>query len=556
MAATLYVPRSATPNRRSRVRQKVHVPAYANILGASSKSNDLLDLYEVLDMSERGVALQCSLPLSVDQTVALTLSLAEASGQISTTARVAWVDSIGRVGLAFSQLEQSAVHQLQEWLFLNALAAAAYAETPAQPAQDQDKDTQQFVPRQNYTDLLSAASAVQREIEGLGTDLEAILSLIASRARSLLRASGAAIALVGKDAGTMICRASAGESAPPVGAGLQVGSGFSGECVRTGKLSRCDNTETDERVDRQSCRALGVRSIMAAPLRMEEKVIGLLEVFSSNPGAFRESDGDMLQRFAETIVAAITRTAQAYDPSPASPVASKPYSAPPGSVLFAHMPDEIAEIDEVSEHPDNVGGIRLPRSHLFLLIATAATIFMVLGFLSSSSIQPWIHERLHSRARNGEQTVLASSKPPLDSTSSAAKLSADSANLSQLRELAGRDDPAAENALGLLYAQGDEKQGIKLDEREAARWFLKAAQQGSVPAQSKLGSLYLSGRGLPQDPHEAYFWTVLARASGDSASKVLAPFIATRLTLAQRAAVEQQAEQWLQQHESSTKASR
>ncbi len=556
MAATLHVPRSATPNRRSRVRQKVHVPAYANILGASSKSNDLLDLYEVLDMSERGVALQCSLPLSVDQTVALTLSLAEAGGQISTTARVAWVDSIGRVGLAFSQLEQSAVHQLQEWLFLNALAAAAYAETPAQPAQDQDKDPQQFVPRQNYTDLLSAASAVQREIEGLGTDLEAILSLIASRARSLLRASGAAIALVGKDAGTMICRASAGESAPPVGAELQVGSGFSGECVRTGKLSSCENTETDERVDRQSCRALGVRSIMAAPLRMEGKVIGLLEVFSANPGAFRESDGEMLQRFAETIVAAITRTAQAYDPPPAPPPASKPYSPPPGSVLFANMPDETVEIEEVSEHPDNVGGIRLPRSHLFLLIATAATIFMVLGFLSSSSIQPWIHEKLHSRARNGEQTVLASSKPPLDSTSSAAKLSADSANLSQLRDLAGRDDPAAENALGLLYAQGDEKQGIKLDEREAARWFLKAAQQGSVPAQSKLGSLYLSGRGVPQDPHEAYFWTVLARASGDSASKVLAPFIATRLTQQQRTAVEQQAEQWLQQHESSTKASR
>ncbi len=560
MVAILQVPRSATPNRRSRVRQKVHVPAYANILGASSRSNDLLDLYEVLDLSERGAALQCSLPLAVDQIVELTLSLAEASDQISASARVAWVDSVGRVGLAFSRLEQSAVHQLQEWLFLNALAAAAYAEAPAQPAQaqyqNQDEDTQNFVPRQNYTDLLSAAAAVQREVEALGTDLEGVLSLIASRTRSLLRASGAAIALAGKDAGTMICRASAGESAPPVEASLQVGSGFSGECVSTGKLLRCEDTETDQHVDRQSCRALGVRSIMAAPVRMEEKVIGLLEVFSANPGAFRESDGDLLQRFAEMIFAAISRTARAYDPSVLPPAPPKPYSPSPGSVLFAHMPDETTESEEVSEHPDNVGGIRLPRSHLYLLIATAATIFMVLGFISSSSIQPWIQRKLQSRERVGEQTVLASSKPPVDVSNSAAKLSADTANLSQLRELAERDDPAAENALGLLYAQGDEKQGIKLDEREAARWFLKAAQQGSVPAQSKLGSLYLSGRGVPQDPHEAYFWIVLARASGDSASKVLAPFIATRLTQQQRTAVEQQAEQWLQQHESSTKASR
>ncbi len=548
MAAILQVPRSATPNRRSRVRQKVHVPAYANILGASSK--DLLDLYEVLDLSERGAALQCSLPLTVDQTVELTLSLAEASEQISATARVAWVDAIGRVGLAFSRLEQSAVRQLQEWLFLNALAAVAYAESPAQPAQD----PQNFVPRQNYTDLLNAAAAIQREVEALGTDLEAVLSLIASRSRSLLRASGAAIALAGKDAGTMICRASAGESAPPVGAGLQVGSGFSGECVRTGKLLRCEDTETDERVDRQSCRALGVRSIMAAPVRLEEKVIALLEVFSANPVAFRESDGDVLQRFAEMILAAISRTARAYDVS--SPPPPKPYSPSPGSVLFAHMPEETAEIEEVSEHADNVGGIRLPRSHLFLLIATAATIAMVLGFVSASSIQPWIQGKLQSHERGG-QTVLASSRPPLDpSNSSTAKLSADSANLPQLRELAGHDDPAAENALGLLYAQGDLKQGVKLDEKEAARWFIKAAEHGNVSAQSKLGSLYLSGRGVPQDSNQAYFWTVLARASGDSASKVLAPFIATRLTQQQRADVEQQAEQWLQQHESSTKASR
>ncbi len=84
----------------------------------------------------------------------------------------------------------------------------------------------------------------------------------------------------------MICRASAGPSAPPVGATLQVGSGFSGECVRTGKMLRCDDAETDERVDRESCRALGIRSMLAAPIRLGEKVIGLLEVFSAEPDAF------------------------------------------------------------------------------------------------------------------------------------------------------------------------------------------------------------------------------------------------------------------------------
>ena len=248
----------------------------------------------------------------------------------STTARVAWLDSAGRVGLGFSPLTHSAVRRLQEWLFLNALAAAANAESSAALSQD----SHDFVVRQNYTDILSAASAVEREAESLGADLEAVLSLIASRARSLLRASGAAIALAGKDAGTMICRASAGESAPPVGVSLHAGSGFSGECVRTGKLLRCDNAETDERVDHQSCRALGIRSMLAAPVSMEEEVVGLLEVFSADPALFAKVMATVLQRFAETILAAVSRRGRAaHDPSAVTPGHSKTFFPASGQYI-------------------------------------------------------------------------------------------------------------------------------------------------------------------------------------------------------------------------------
>jgi GAF domain-containing protein len=543
MATTVQLSRSPSSNRRGRVRQKVHVPAYVTVDHAAA--GELQDLYEILDMSEGGLALQCSLPLAINQSVELSLDLAETSGQISTPARVAWLHSAGRVGLGFSPLTPSALRRLREWLFLNALAATANAESSASAS----KDGESLVLRQNYTDMLSAASAVQREAESLGSDLKAALALIAFRVRSLLRASGAAIALEGKDAGTMICRASAGDNAPPAGTSLQVGSGFSGICVRTGKLLRSNDTETDERVDRQSCGALGVRSLLAVPVIRGEKVIGLLEVFSRQPNAFRDRDGWVLERFAETILAAVTRAAQAHDPSDAPAVSAQPFSPSPGSVLFAYPPEDKPG-EEASRRQYDVGGIRLPRVHLFLLMAAAATIFLVLGFI----LAPWIQEKLEARTRNGAQTVLASSKPPIESSNSAAV--ADSRNLAQLRQLASRDDPAAENALGLLYAQGDEKQAVKPDDKEAARWFLKAAEQGNVPAQSKLGSLYFSGRGLPQDSNQAYFWTVIARASGDDSSKVLTPFIARRLSPTQRAAIEQQADQWLVRRESSTKAAR
>jgi hypothetical protein len=581
MAATVQASRPSSLNRRRRVRQKVHAPAYASFFGSSE--NETLDLYEILDISEVGVAVQCVSPMEIGKQVDVCLDLAEAREQISTTARVVWSDSAGRVGLGLAPLPNSALHCLREWLFLNAMAAAANA--AASGAQPSTMPARSVLPP-SYPDTLTAASAVQRECDSLGADIEAVLSLVASRSQSLLRASGAAIALAAKDAGnplagttlagttlgetmiaeTMTCRASAGPSAPPVGATLQVGSGFSGECVRTGSLLRCDDTETDSRVDSRSCRALGVRSMLAAPVRSDAKVIGLIEVFSAQPKSFSENDGTVLQRFAETILAAVNRAARRDDPPPPPPPTPKPFTAQQGSVLFAHMPEEKpdqkpaekTEKENVSAGQDKVGGIRVPRAHLYLLFCVAATIALALGVILA---QPWvqkkIREKLWARGHTSEQTVLASSRPPAEAAKSVPAVSlVHSANLEQLRELARRGDPAAENALGLLFAQGDEKQAIKPDDRAAADWFTKAAEHGDVSAQYKLGLLYWGGHhGLPKDTNKAYFWTVLARAGGQESSKDLAKVLANGMTRAQAASIEQQAEIWYQQHESQAKPS-
>jgi putative methionine-R-sulfoxide reductase with GAF domain len=432
---------------------------------------------------------------------------------------------------------------LREWLFLNAMAGAANAAaaSPALPS----ATPEHAVLRPNYTDTLTAASAVQREAESLGPDLEAVLSLIVSRVQSLLRASGAAIALTGKDDGVMICRASAGQSAPPVGAALQVGSGFSGECVRTGTMLRCDDAETDERVDRQSCRALGIRSVLAVPIRSGEKVFGLLEIFSAQPNAFGENDSAVLQRFAETIVAAVNRTARVQDLSAPPPAAPKPFTPSPGSILFAHGPEQNAEKKSLSSDEDRIGGIRLPRAHLYLLICAAATIFLALGFI----LAPWIQEKLHARDRSGEHTVLASSQPLPPTTVIPA---VETASLGELQQLAEKADPAAENALGLRYASGD---GVRQNDSEAARWFTKAAENGNVKAQVALATRYWAGRGVPASLTQAYFWTVLARAAGDKNSKTFAEFLASHMTRAQAVAIEQQANVWYQKHESRGKPS-
>jgi putative methionine-R-sulfoxide reductase with GAF domain len=523
----------------------------------------MLDLHEVLDISEIGASVQCPASMEVDRQVELCLDLAEAPGQITTAARVIWSDSTGRVGLGFLPLKSFALERMRQWLFLNAIAAAANAQSAAAANGSSSSPKpikERSVLRPNYTDTLSAASAIQREAESLGPNLDAVVSLVVSRAHSLLRASGAAVALAGKIPGTMICRASAGTSAPPVGATLQVGAGFSGECLLTGKMLRCDDTETDERVDRQICRALGIRSRLAAPIRSGERVIGLIEIFSARPSAFGENDSVVLQRFAETILAAVNRAARADDAPIPPPPPPKPFVPAPGSVLFAYAPEEKSEPDPSSSDDkedrdrdnDKVGGIRLPRFYLYSLIVAAVVIPLVLGYI----LAPWIHEQLQARDRNGEHTVLASSRPPADAAkTSPPEPSIDSATIDQLREMAERRNPAAENALGLLYAQGDEKQSIQPNESDAAQWFAKAAEDGSVTAQYKLGLLYWGGHGVPRDANKAYFWTVLARAGGQDGSKDLAKVLSNGMTRAQAAAIEQQAEIWYQQHESHTKPS-
>jgi hypothetical protein len=526
-------------NRRRRVRHKIQTPAYATFADAQSS---MLDLHEIVNISEDGLAIQCHSPLHVDQQIDLCLDLADCPKQILTTAHVIWTNDSGRAGLRFSALPADSLVRLREWLFVNVMAGVANSEIEllagAQP------------PRPSYTDTLAAVSVVQRQVEKLGSDFTAALQLIAQRAEELVHASGSAIALAETDPDFMICCASSGPDAPPIGARLEVGSGFSGECVKTGMALRCDDTELDARVDRESCRALGIRSILAAPVRRGERSIGLIEVFSTSPNAFSDVDQRVLLKFAETVLQAATRAGR-FNHLPsiaAAPVES--FVAPQGSVLFASTDEERKE--KSPDQYDFAPAISLPRSYLLLLTFAAGAISMALGFLTAPFVQstaaPWVIRKIHTRHETRVQTVLASTKAPVSSISSPG---IETATLDQLKDMADKGNSDAANAIGLRYATGE---GVKLNEREAVHWFTQAAEQGNVAAQSKLGAFYYSGRGVPQDLTRAYFWMVVASLNGDEASKALAPHASARLTRGQVAAIEQNAARWLQQHGSNVKS--
>lgn len=156
----------------------------------------------------------------------------------------------------------------------------------------------QAVQRRRRKDA-SSPSATYDEYFGL----DDVLRLVAARAVAITGADGVAIALA-KDA-AIVCRASMGKIAPDPGMRLDPNSGFSGACLRNGETVRCDDSETDPRVNAQVCRTLGARSMVAVPLTAKGRVVGLIEAFASEAFGFNDSDVKSLVLLGELILAAI-----------------------------------------------------------------------------------------------------------------------------------------------------------------------------------------------------------------------------------------------------------
>jgi len=156
---------------------------------------------------------------------------------------------------------------------------------------------------QREGERLAAIAATRRAVAESG-DLRAALNLVVTRALDATGATGAAIAIGAQ--GEMTCWAMSGPTAPPLGAALPLDSGLSGECVRSRRTLRCDDTESDLRVNREACARLGgVGSMLLVPLVRRNAAVGILEVFSTRPHAFDDTDEHVLELLAVVASAAL-----------------------------------------------------------------------------------------------------------------------------------------------------------------------------------------------------------------------------------------------------------
>lgn len=517
--------------RRRAVRSAVHTPAYASLNGSSQTVS--LELCEILNISESGTCIQAPGPMKVNRLLPLALDLSETGDRIHTTGHVVWSEVSGRAGIRFPELPESSLLQLRRWLEAN---NAAGSSTPGAES-NLENESRGFVPQRvraragsaaGYSSLVAEWAEIERDVELFGANLGEALQLIAERALALTWATGSAVALRSDvRSSELICEARAGNDSPELGARLDTNTGFSGECVRSGSTLICDDAEIDPRVDRESCGALGIRSVIACPIAArKDQVIGILEVFSPEATAFWDNDARTLERLARIIANAVSRAKPKIPPVEELDEKSK--------VKLQLKPDKSLEAEAL--------GVASPRARKAILFACGiATVIFGVWLVA-----PWISDAM---------TKFTS--PPASQAAEVKPANADYVGMkvADLEKIARQSNSDAQYSLGIKYASGD---GTLQNYHAALGWFLKAADNGNTRAATKIATCFWAGKGAPQDYSKAYFWGLLAQAAGDETGRVIVINSAPHLSDHQRFAEQQEADAWLRSHHmgSSARASR
>ena len=201
-------------------------------------------------------------------------------------------------------------------------------------------------------------------------DLERIAGALAEAAHNVTAASGAAVAL--RREKKVICVGRSGETAPPLGTPLSAQSGISGECLRGSVIIRCDDTLLDSRVDVAVCEELGIRSVVAVPLRGGGRTVGIIEVFAATQHAFTDAHVRQLRRLGELAESANRAEAREEEPDP-------PVVLPTPMVLPVPVLANAAPRGEPAESW---------REHRQQLLAAAAVLFFfAAGWVVSARFQ-------------------------------------------------------------------------------------------------------------------------------------------------------------------------
>lgn len=397
-----------------------------------------------------------------------------------------------------------------------------------------------------------------------------------------LTASG--VAIVREDpelAGTLVCVVSVGACVPPRAAHVDPTSGISGRCVRERRTQLCYDSRLDPRVERAASERLGLRSLVAVPLVVGSRCIGLIEAVSDRPGHF---DGAR----ATVVESAANRTAALLAAQPNSSESIKVHPAPSPCNETAHpihAPVPFREAEEASAQEVHVdrsvtngqphlqfgSAERTPRrrSSLWSALIAAALLAAWVSFYL-------VHRHTEQRITNSQQVRTQASPSDIPAvpaitpkqktaTPPTGKVNAsDAAPHLAAADGARRGLVSDQIRVAQAYMTGN---GVPKSPEKAASWYIIAGENGSATAKRRsievtrgtalaeiaqirfdVGKMYMDGIGTRKDYVAAYTWFELAKAAGDIRAEHEEEVLQTRMQPHQVREGKHRASAWLQSH--------
>ena len=138
------------------------------------------------------------------------------------------------------------------------------------------------------------------------------MSLVVERTQELTKADGAALLIVEDD--YLGIRAASGTAEPQIRTRLPAAATAIAEWLEADTPVLIADTSSNERLtrplDQRVVGKLEAASLLAVPLRHDQRAVGMLQVVSKRRGAFAERDVDALQLLAVVLSAAMSQAAE------------------------------------------------------------------------------------------------------------------------------------------------------------------------------------------------------------------------------------------------------
>lgn len=150
-------------------------------------------------------------------------------------------------------------------------------------------------------DKLLEIIKVQTEVAQQGMDIGNIMDIVVQRTQIITSADGASVELIEKN--ELVYSAACGMAERFLGLRLDIENSLSGECIKMRVPLISNDIESDERVNKNACRQIGINSMIVIPLIYDNEAVGVLKVLSAKADHFSDEDIKILELMSGLIAA-------------------------------------------------------------------------------------------------------------------------------------------------------------------------------------------------------------------------------------------------------------